>query len=188
MLNLFYNEHFYYLLCSCTNPIFGKILYLRCRPKWSHPIILQISKSAISPEQIGETVILCMLILKHKNKKVIENFLVEHGQKGMWPIWSLDSKIYSISRTNRWNWLILTCWHKFIQIKRWLNILGLSLVKNGCAQSDDRTQKLTLSEEWVDEINWFFTCSYRFTNIKSLSKNICVGIIKNWFNQSVIGL
>ena len=25
-LNLFYNENFYYLLCSCTNPIFGKDL------------------------------------------------------------------------------------------------------------------------------------------------------------------
>ena len=33
--------------------------------------------------------------------------------------------------------------------------LGLSLVKNGCAQSGDRNQKLTLSEEWVDEINWW---------------------------------
>ena len=25
LLNLFDNENFYYLLCSCTNPIFGKI-------------------------------------------------------------------------------------------------------------------------------------------------------------------
>ena len=25
LLNLFYNEDLYYLLCSCTNPIFGKI-------------------------------------------------------------------------------------------------------------------------------------------------------------------
>ena len=24
LLNLFYNENLYYLLCSCTNPIFGK--------------------------------------------------------------------------------------------------------------------------------------------------------------------
>ena len=24
--NLFYNENLYYLLCSCTNPIFGEIL------------------------------------------------------------------------------------------------------------------------------------------------------------------
>ena len=26
LLNLFYNKNLYYLLCSCTNPIFGKIL------------------------------------------------------------------------------------------------------------------------------------------------------------------
>ena len=26
LLNLFYNDNLYYLLCSCTNPIFGKIL------------------------------------------------------------------------------------------------------------------------------------------------------------------
>ena len=26
LLNLFYNETFYYLLCFCKNPIFGKIL------------------------------------------------------------------------------------------------------------------------------------------------------------------
>ena len=25
LVNLFYNENLYYLLCSCTNPIFGKI-------------------------------------------------------------------------------------------------------------------------------------------------------------------
>ena len=25
LLNLFYNENLYYLLCSCINPIFGKI-------------------------------------------------------------------------------------------------------------------------------------------------------------------
>ena len=32
--------------------------------------------------------------------KVIEKFLLGHGQKGVWPIWSLDSKIDSISRKN----------------------------------------------------------------------------------------
>ena len=40
-LNLFYNENLYYLLCSCKNPILGKILFLRYRPKCSHPIRLQ---------------------------------------------------------------------------------------------------------------------------------------------------
>ena len=85
---------------------------------------------------------------------------------------------------NRWNWLILACWHKFTQLKRWLKILGLSFVKNGCGQSGDGTLKLTLSEKWTDGINWFFACSYRSTKIKSWSKIFCVGIIKNRCDQS----
>ena len=38
LLNLFYNENLYYLLCSSTNPIFlflGKFLFLRYGPKCS---------------------------------------------------------------------------------------------------------------------------------------------------------
>ena len=42
-------------------------------------------------------------------------------------------------------------------------MLEVSLVKNGCGQCGDGTQKLTVSEEWTDGINWFFACSYRFT-------------------------
>ena len=33
--NLFYIENFYYFLCSCTNPIFEKILFLRYGPMFS---------------------------------------------------------------------------------------------------------------------------------------------------------
>ena len=33
LLNLFYNENLYYLLCFCTNPIFGKILVSEIWPK-----------------------------------------------------------------------------------------------------------------------------------------------------------
>ena len=32
------------------------------------------------------------------------------------------------------------------------------MVKNGCGQSCDGTLKLTVSEEWTDGINGFFTC------------------------------
>ena len=41
LLNLVYNENLFYLLCFCTNPIFGKILVLRFGPKCSQPIRLQ---------------------------------------------------------------------------------------------------------------------------------------------------
>ena len=38
-----------------------------------------------------------------QNEELIKIFLVGHGQKWVWPIWSWDSKIDSISRMNRWN-------------------------------------------------------------------------------------
>ena len=102
------------------------------------------------------------------------------GQKCVWPIWSLDSKIDFISRMDRF----FACWHKFTQSKRSLKIFWLSRVKNGCGQSGGRTLKLTLSEEWTYRINWFFACLYRFTKIKSWSKIFCVGMFKNRCGQS----
>ena len=55
-----------------------------------------------------------------KNEKVIETFLVGHGQKRVWPIWSLDYKIYCILRKNRWNELIFfACWFNFTQKWVW---------------------------------------------------------------------
>ena len=35
-------------------------------------------------------------------QKLIENFLFGYGQKWVWPIWSLDSKIDYLKK-NRWN-------------------------------------------------------------------------------------
>ena len=54
----------------------------------------RIFKSNIFPEQIDETAsCFCMFIQIHNNSKLIKIFLVGHGQKWVWPIWSLDSKI-----------------------------------------------------------------------------------------------
>ena len=61
-------------------------------------------------------------------------------------------------------------WHKFTQIKKWLKIFRVSMVKNGCGQHGDATLKLTVSQKWTDGIKWFFACWYRFTKIKSWSK------------------
>ena len=41
LLNLFYNENLYYWLRSCTNPVFGKKLFLRYRVKYFQIIRLQ---------------------------------------------------------------------------------------------------------------------------------------------------
>ena len=88
-------------------------------------------------------------------------------------LWTL--KVYCISRIN---WF-LACWHKFMQIKSRLKILGVGLIKNGCGQSCDGTLKLTLSEEWTNWVNWFFACWY-----KSWSKIYWVGMVKNVCGQS----
>ena len=40
----------------------------------------------------------------------------------------------------------------------------VDMVKNGCGQSGEGTLKLVVFEEWTVEINWFYTCWYRFTN------------------------
>ena len=78
----------------------------------------------------------------------------------------------TIARVKWWEELIFVCWYKFIQIKRWLNMLEVDMVKNGCSQSCNGIIKFTVSVEWADGINWLLACWYRFTKIKSWSKLI----------------
>ena len=83
------------------------------------------------------------------------------------------------------------------------------MVKNGCDQSSDETLILPVSEEWTDVItdflhvdtdsqklkadqktqifsqiwmdrmNWFFACWYKFRKVKSWFSDFWVGAIKN---------
>ena len=78
-------------------------------------------------------------------------------------------------RSDGINWSF-ACWYNFTQIKRWLKLFGVSMAKNGCGQSGDRTLKLTVSDEWADGINWFFPCWYTITKNKSWSNFLWVGI------------
>ena len=66
-----------------------------------------------------------------------------------------------------------------MQIKRWLKILGVGMIKNGCGQSCDGTLKLMVSEECTDGINWFFLCWYKFRQAKSSFNDSWVGVVKN---------
>ena len=65
------------------------------------------------------------------------------------------------------------------KLKSGWKFFGVSMVKNGCGQSDDGTLKLTISGEWTDGINWFFACWYVTTKIKSWSNIFWVGVLKN---------
>ena len=74
-----------------------------------------------------------------------------------------------------------------MQVKRTLKILKFGVVKNGCGQSCDGTLKLTPSEAWKNEINWFFACWCRFKTVKSWSKIYWVGMFKNGCGDSSHG-
>ena len=41
------------------------------------------------------------------------------------------------------------------------------------------TLKSALSQEWTDEISWFFACWYKFRKVSSYFGDYLVGIVKN---------
>ena len=63
------------------------------------------------------------------------------------------------------------------------NFLGWVWTKMGLVSLVIGLLKLTVSEEWTDGINWFFTYWFRFTGIKIWFKIFCVGMVKNWCGQ-----
>ena len=61
-----------------------------------------------------------------------------------------------------------------------------SIIPYTVVQSDLRIFKSTLSLEQNDEKAWIFACWYRFMEIKSWSKSIGVGMVKNGCDHSGI--
>ena len=51
------------------------------------------------------------------------------------------------------------CWYRLMEIKSWLQNIGVDMVNNGCGHSGLRTLKLTLSQKGTTGINWFLVCS-----------------------------
>ena len=60
--------------------------------------------------------------------------------------------------------------------------------QNGCGQSCDGTFQLTLSTEWSNRINWFFTCWYRSQKLKGDQKFIGWACLKIGVASLVMGL
>ena len=56
--------------------------------------------------------------------------------------------------------------------------IGWTWLKMGVASlvSGHKTVKLTLSQKWTDEINWFFACWYKFRKTKSEFNDFLGGI------------
>ena len=52
------------------------------------------------------------------------------------------------------------------------------MIKNGCDQSGHGTLKLTVSQEWLDGMNWFFVCWCTFGKAKRYFCDFWVGMVK----------
>ena len=51
--------------------------------------------------------------------------------------------------------------------------------KNGCGLLGLRTLKSAVSQEWIDELGWFFACWYKCMKAKSYFNNYWVVVVKN---------
>ena len=125
----------YCLLCSCTNPVFGKIF------------VPGVWAKMFSANQIAQ--FLNQPFLQNKSlfsrtnwSKIFWFCMVKNGcdQSGLWAL----KLIVSQEWTDGINWFF-ACWYNFTEIKKWLKIFGASMVKNRCDQSDDGTLKFTVS-------------------------------------------
>ena len=107
--------------------------------------------------------------------KVDWKFLVGHGQKWEWWIWSLDSKTdYLKNEQIEVTVRFFACWYKFMHIKVALKFLGWAWSKKGETNLVTRTLKLTVSQKWTDGVNWFFA----HWKAKSWFNDFWVGVVK----------
>ena len=91
----------------------------------------------------------------HGKQKLIDKIMCSHGQKWVWPLWSRDSKIGCISRTNNGiNWFF-ACWYNFRKAKSYFfgggDPLGLVSLKSA------------VSQKWIDVWSYFFNPTLHLT-------------------------
>ena len=60
-----------------------------------------------------------------------------------------------------------------------LKVTVMGLVENGHDLSSHGTLKSAVSQEWMDELNWFFACWCKFRKTKNCFNNYWVGVVKN---------
>ena len=78
------------------------------------------------------------------------------------------NQLYILIKIDKIVWYF-ACRYKFMEIKSWLKIFLVDKVKNVCYHSGHKTLKLTVSQEWMDEVNRFFACWYKFRTDNLLS-------------------
>ena len=71
------------------------------------------------------------------------------------------------------------CWQEFRKAKSSFNNFWTVVIKNGHGILGLGTLKSAVSQEWIDEMGWFFACWYKFMKAKSYFNNYWVSVIKN---------
>ena len=101
LLNLVYNENLYYLLCSCTNPILGKIPEIWAKMFSANQIAGFFNQPYLQNKSMKQPDFLHVDTNSLK-LKVDQNFLGwAWSKKWVWLVSSQDSKIDCISGMHR---------------------------------------------------------------------------------------
>ena len=165
---MFYNENLYYLLCSCTNPILGKILFLRYRPKCSQPIRLENFKiNYFSRTNRWNSLIFVRWYKFWKIESWSKIFWLgmvknECGQSGLW----------ILKLTVSQEWAVGINWFFCMLVQILANSKVIENFWGGHGQKwvwpvwwwDSKIECIWRMNRWR---NWFFTCWYRFTKTDS---------------------
>ena len=168
---MFYNENFYYLLCFRRNPILEKFCSWDIGQNAPTQSDCMIFKATICPKQVCETASFFACWYKFANINWFKFFLVGHGKKWVWLVWSWDSKIDFICRMNRWSF---ACW--------------VGMVRNGYIQSSHGTlellELLTVPEKKYGR-KWFFCMLVQIRKAKSWFNDFWLGVVKNGYGLLV---
>ena len=131
---MFYNEHLYHLLCSCTNPLFWKMF------------VPEIWAKMFAANQIAGFF----------SQRYLQNRSINLGVDASSHKLMVDQKIFLVI-----------------------------MAKNGHDQSGCKALKLTVSQEWIDGMSWYFACWWKFRKAKSCFNDFWVGIVRNGHDHLV---
>ena len=66
--------------------------------------------------------------------------------------------------------------------RKW-KIFWVGIVRNGCGWSVHGTLKLAVSQKWIDGMDWFLACWYKFKKVEGYFNDFWLGQVKNGFGQ-----
>ena len=186
----------YYLLftCYCTNPIFGKNLvpelhfssisnFLSATPGWNWQKIKQKLSNTLRLKFCYLKIIPFLHSWYHAKliycaKNNVQKTRVCVFNEVTWLIIAMKRKLKIKNMLHRYN-------INRTRSKHWHKCTNYSMFKNGCGQSDEGTQKLTISEKWTDGINWFFHVDTDLLYIQFCYLQI-IPFLHSWYHAKLI--